>query len=76
MSFNNTVHIAIELSVLSWLVAVRTPGSGTSRLRRLNRILQNCGRTVIRARLGRPPGSRWPPSSEPGLHILIKIAVR
>ena len=23
MSFNNTVHIAIELSVLSWLVAGR-----------------------------------------------------
>ncbi len=35
MSFNNTVHIAIELSVLSWLVAVRTPGSGKSRLHRI-----------------------------------------
>ncbi len=36
MSFNNTIHIAIELSVSSWLVAVRTPGG--SEKARLHRI--------------------------------------
>lgn len=35
MSFNNTIHIAIELSVSSWLVAVRTPGGGKLRLHRI-----------------------------------------
>jgi transposase len=35
MSFNNTIHIAIELSVSSWLVAVRTPGSEKARLHRI-----------------------------------------
>ncbi|GBR73279.1 IS110 family RNA-guided transposase [Acidiphilium acidophilum] len=36
MSFNNTIRIAIELSVSSWLVAVRTPGG--SEKARLHRI--------------------------------------
>lgn len=35
MSFGNIIHIAIELSVSSWLVAVRTPGSEKARLHRI-----------------------------------------
>jgi transposase len=35
MPSKNTVHVAIELSVSSWLVAARLPGAEKSRLHRL-----------------------------------------
>ncbi len=35
MSSENTVHVAIELSVSSWLVAARLPGAEKSRLHRI-----------------------------------------
>jgi transposase len=35
MPSENTVHVAIELSVSSWLIAARLPGAGKSRLHRL-----------------------------------------
>ncbi len=35
MPSENTIHVAIELSVSSWLVAARLPGAGKSRLHRL-----------------------------------------
>jgi transposase len=35
MPSENTIHVAIELSVSSWLVAARLPGIGKSRLHRL-----------------------------------------
>ena len=35
MPFENTVHVAIELSVSSWVVAARLPGTDKSRLHRL-----------------------------------------
>lgn len=36
MPFQNIIHIAIELSVSSWLVAARLPGIDKSRLHRLD----------------------------------------
>jgi len=36
MSSENTVHVAIELSVSSWLVAARLPGAEKSRLHRID----------------------------------------
>jgi hypothetical protein len=35
MPFENTVYVAIELSVSSWVVAARLPGVEKSRLHRL-----------------------------------------
>jgi len=35
MPSENIIHIAIELSVSSWLVAARLPGADKSRLHRL-----------------------------------------
>ena len=35
MPSESTIHMAIELSVTSWLVAVRLPGADKSRLHRL-----------------------------------------
>jgi len=35
MSSENTVYVAIELSVSSWVVAARLPGIDKSRLHRL-----------------------------------------
>ncbi len=35
MPSENTIHVAIELSVSSWLIAARLPGAGKSRLHRL-----------------------------------------
>jgi transposase len=36
MLSENTLRIAIELSVSSWLIAVRVPGADKSRLRRID----------------------------------------
>jgi len=35
MPSDNTIHVAIELSVSSWLIAIRLPGAEKSRLQRL-----------------------------------------
>jgi transposase len=36
MSIENTIHIAVELSLSSWLVAVRLPGTDKARLHRID----------------------------------------
>ncbi len=46
MSSENTVYIAIELSVSSWLVAARLPNTNKARLHRLDSRVNSIGKEV------------------------------
>lgn len=67
MSSENTVHIAIELSLSSWLVAARQPGAEKSRLYRIEGGTQRlCSRSSPICDHARPipaTPSPWPAAS-------------
>ena len=71
MPSENTVHVAIELAVSSWLVAARLPGAEKVRLHRIEGG-DTAALLALIAELARVPGrgvaavGKWPAEACPG----------